>query len=165
MHPLARPHCSAACLVASVVLASLPLFVVAPGPARAEPASSASSSAIEAPRIAASATTRNAMRAIRDAVTDVHSLVTHRRLGKSAATSFAAKVHAQIARIRDEVAQSEPLLMTLAPLLQQISDGAEAVAGRHPTISPIDGIVAIDEALATYPKRVEHPDWKAPRDL
>jgi hypothetical protein len=131
-----------------------------PRPARAHGADAA-----PAERIAASATLKSHMTAIRDAVADVHSLVTHRRLPKQMAVSFAEKVARSVAAIRAEPSHEAAARQVFEPLLVQISSGAEAVAGRNPAVGPIDGIVAIDEALAIYPKRFDHPGWKGAREL
>lgn len=116
-------------------------------------------------RIAASVAIKAHMTAIRDDVANVHSLVTHRRLPKQMAVNFAEKVARSVAAIRNEVAPNAPLRNAIEPLLVQISAGAEAVAGRDAVVGPIDGIVAIDEALAAYPKLFDHPGWKGAREL
>lgn len=116
-------------------------------------------------RIGVSATLMAHMTAIRDEVAKVHSLVTHRRLPKQMAASFADKVVRSVAAIRAETSRDAAPRQAIEPLLEQILTGAEAVAGRRSDVEPIDGIVAIDEALASYPKRFDHPGWKGARDL
>ncbi len=44
--------------------------------------------------------------------------------------------------------------------MQDISDGADAVAGLDPSTEPIDGIVLIDDALTRYGMLFDDPSWK-----
>jgi hypothetical protein len=103
---------------------------------------------------------RNGMAAIRSVTLDNHTLVTHRRMPPEGARKFAAAVKGHIADIRSKAKVPVAAEPALGALLDDIGSGAEAVAGRSPTLSPIDGIVAIDAALARYPRTFDDPDWK-----
>ncbi len=48
----------------------------------------------------------------------------------------------------------------LEPIATEIVNGAEAVAGMKKDVEPMDGIVAIDESLANYMRRFDHPGWQ-----
>ncbi|MBC7942421.1 MAG: hypothetical protein H7Z19_22150 [Chitinophagaceae bacterium] len=44
-------------------------------------------------------------------------------------------------------------------MLDDIVAGIEAVAGRDKSVSPLDGLVRADEALARYAEAFDHPGW------
>jgi len=103
---------------------------------------------------------RGAMKAVRDLVLRDHSLVTHRRMPPAGARAFHAAIKAEVDRMLAEtkvMPEADALLKTIATA---IVDGAEAVAGMKKDIEPIDGIVAMDEALADYARRFDHPGWQ-----
>lgn len=103
---------------------------------------------------------RNGMAAIRSATLDSHTLITHRRMPPEGARRFAAEIRRHIDAIRGSTKVSAQAQPALAALLDDIAAGAEAVAGRSAALSPIDGIVAIDAALARYPREFDDPEWK-----
>lgn len=118
------------------------------GAARAEPA-----------KLPTDDVVRKEMTAIRDLTLNVHTLVTHRRMPPADAKSYNAKIKASVARIETEATMTGEAGEEIAKLTSAIARGAEAVA-RENDIDPIDGIVIIDESLATYGERFDHPDWQ-----
>lgn len=107
---------------------------------------------------------RAEMTAIRNLVAANHSLITHRRMPRQTALSFAAEVTRHVAALRQAKPDSDAKT-ALLPLLDAIERGAKAVAGTENGMTQIDGIVEIDEALARYEERFDHPGWKAAREL
>ena len=103
------------------------------------------------------------MAAIRTLVAQHHSLVTHRRLPPDMAVRFAAQVRNLTESIVANSSVSGVSADALAPLLGSINDGAEAIAGRKPEVGPMDGLFQIDEAIAAYGSRFDHPNWQAER--
>jgi hypothetical protein len=103
---------------------------------------------------------RTGMAAIRKATRDNHTLVTHRRMPPASARSFADSIAKEARRIRDGAQIPPEARQDLEPLLDDIVAGAEAVAGRGGELTPIDGIVRIDSALARYPVRFDDPTWQ-----
>lgn len=102
---------------------------------------------------------RKEMVAIRDLTLNVHTLVTHRRMPPADAKSYNAKIKASVARIKTGSTMTGEAREEIEKLASAIARGAEAVA-RENEIDPIDGIVIIDENLATYGERFDHPDWQ-----
>ena len=102
---------------------------------------------------------RKGMLAIRDLVRLNHSLVTHRRMPPDHAARFAAAIKAQVDTILATSAASGAARERLRALTDAIVAGVDAVAGRNKAVSPIDGLVRIDEALARYPAEFDHPGW------
>jgi hypothetical protein len=152
-------------------LAGLLALAAGPGlgaglPALAEPRgdtiekpAAASDAKSAMPRLETDEPIRRGMAEIRRLAHHHHSLVTHRRLPPDMAVGFAAQVKNQAELI---VATSKVPAATadvLASILVKIADGAEAVAGRRPEISQMDGIFLIDEALATYGARFDDETW------
>lgn len=103
---------------------------------------------------------RSEMKAIRDLTLNVHTLVTHRRMPPAEARTFHERITAAVERLEDGTTLTDASRDEIAALAHDISEGAAAVAGLDETMSPIDGIVAIDEALSLYAKRFEHPGWQ-----
>lgn len=115
-------------------------------------------------RLPTSDIVRREMTAIRELVAANHSLITHRRMPKQAALTFAARITGHVRALRKAIAGNDAKA-ALSPLLDAIERGARAVAGTGDGLTQIDGIVEIDEALARYQKRFDHPGWKAVREL
>lgn len=103
---------------------------------------------------------RAAMAAIRKATLDNHTLVTHRRMPPADARRFAETIAKEATIARAGARGSPEAAAALEPILADIVIGAEAVAGRGGALTPIDGIVQIDAALARYPLRFDDPTWQ-----
>jgi hypothetical protein len=102
---------------------------------------------------------RNGMLAIRDLVRINHSLVTHRRMPPDHAARFARQVKVEADGILATSKISGAARDKLCALLDDIVAGIEAVAGRDKIVSPLDGLVRADAALARYPQEFDDPDW------
>jgi hypothetical protein len=102
---------------------------------------------------------RKGMLAIRDLVRLNHSLITHRRMPPDHAARFAKAIETQADAILATSAVSDAPRERLRALIGEIVTGVEAGAGRNKAVSPIDGLVRIDEALARYPAEFDHPGW------
>jgi hypothetical protein len=140
------------------VLLSPMLFATAQagvGAAAAEPIASEQSAKFETDE-----PVRGAMKAVRDIVLRDHSLVTHRRMPPAGARAFHGSIKAEIAPMLAETKAAPEARAALEPIATEIVGGAEAVAGIKKDVEPIDGIVAIDEALADYARRFDHPGWQ-----
>lgn len=105
-------------------------------------------------------TLRSGMAAIRKATLDNHTLVTHRRMPPESARRFAARVASEINRIKAGTELPPGGKPDIDALLSDIAAGAEAVAGRGGALTPIDGILQIDAALARYPECFDDPTWQ-----
>jgi hypothetical protein len=100
------------------------------------------------------------MRAVRALVLRDHSLVTHRRMPPAGARAFHAAVKREIERMLAGAKVAPEADAALRAIGAEIMGGAEAVAGMKPDVEAIDGIVAIDEALALYARRFDDPGWQ-----
>lgn len=103
---------------------------------------------------------RRAMKAVRDIVVRDHSLVTHRRMPPAGARAFHASIKSEMERMLAETKVEGEAQAALRTVAAEIAGGAEAVAGMRPAVEPIDGIVAIDDALANYAGRFDDPGWQ-----
>ncbi|HUS96381.1 MAG TPA: hypothetical protein VMX97_06560 [Hyphomicrobiaceae bacterium] len=108
---------------------------------------------------------RVGMLAIRDLVRINHSLVTHRRMPPDHAARFARAIRAQADAILATSTVSGAARERLAEMLNEIVAGVEAVAGRSGGVSPMDGLIRVDEVLAVYPTLFEHPGWAPVQSL
>ena len=102
---------------------------------------------------------RRGMLAIRDLVRVNHSLVTHRRMPPDHAARFARQVKVEAETILATSKIGGEPREKLRGVLDEIVAGIEAVAGRDKAVSPLDGLVRADEALARYAKEFDHPGW------
>lgn len=102
---------------------------------------------------------RAAMEAIRRRVINIHTLITHRRLPVVAAAHFARDIDTDVARIAHARAAVDLTPDPMTPILQQIKDGAAAIA--RPTVErgQVDGLVDVVSALETYASSFDHPGW------
>ncbi|WP_439541605.1 hypothetical protein [Hyphomicrobium sp.] len=100
------------------------------------------------------------MKIIRDLTLDIHSLVTHRRLSPAAGRTFQEKIKASLGRIEAGTMLIGEPRDSLTALVQDISAGAAAIAGKDASTEPIDGIVLIDDALARYGTLFDDPAWE-----
>ena len=103
---------------------------------------------------------RAEMKAVRDLTLNVHTLVTHRRMPPADARTFHVRVKAAVERLRSETTLDGGERDEIENLTRTILEGAEAVAGQNTSMTPIDGIIAIDAALALYAQRFDHPGWQ-----
>jgi hypothetical protein len=103
---------------------------------------------------------RAGMKTIRDLTLTTHSLVTHRRLAPADARAFHAKVTAAVDRIETQTTLQGQPRTEIDALAADIVKGAASVAGLDPSLPALDGIVTIDEALARYAQRFDHPGWQ-----
>lgn len=103
---------------------------------------------------------RTEMKAIRDLTLNVHTLVTHRRMPPADARTYRARVAASLGRLRTGTQVTGAAREEIETLAGQIERGAGAVAGADGSLSPIDGILVIDEALGVYAARFDHPGWQ-----
>lgn len=103
---------------------------------------------------------RTEMKAIRDLTLNAHTLVTHRRMPPADARTFHARVAAAAGRINAGTTLQGEAREKIEKLAGDIAKGAAAVAGAEAAITPIDGIVSIDEALSIYAQRFDHPGWQ-----
>jgi hypothetical protein len=108
---------------------------------------------------------RKGMLAIRDLVRLNHSLITHRRMPPDHAARFAAAIKAEADAILATSTLSGEARERLRALLDEVGAGVEAVTGRNANVSPIDGLVRVDEALAGYPRAFDHPGWAPVQSL
>lgn len=104
---------------------------------------------------------RKGMVAIRTLVLKSHSLITHRRMPPADARKFAIDIKAEVKRILSAAMnRKSDVSIAITRLMTDIVEGAEAVAGQTATMTDMDGILRIDEALIDYPKRFDHPGWQ-----
>jgi hypothetical protein len=108
---------------------------------------------------------RRGMLAIRDLVRVNHSLITHRRMPPDHALRFAAQVKIEADRILATSNLSGDGREKLHALLKEIVTGVGAVATPEGGVSPLDGLVRADEALARYPREFDHPCWASLQSL
>jgi hypothetical protein len=108
---------------------------------------------------------RSGMLVIRDLVRTNHSLVTHRRMPPDHAKRFAAAIKSEAAKILATSTVPGPAKTALSEILNEITQGVEAVAHPEQGVSPLDGLIRVDEALARYPKEFDDPDWKPVQSL
>ncbi len=102
---------------------------------------------------------RRGMLAIRDLVRLNHSLVTHRRMPPDHAARFAKQVKVEADTILATSKIAGEGRDRLRGVLDEIVAGIEAVAGRDKAVSPLDGLVRADEALARYASEFDHRGW------
>lgn len=100
------------------------------------------------------------MKVIRDLTLNIHSLVTHRRLSPADGRTFHAKITAALSRIEEGTSLIGEPQDTITALVQDITAGAAAIAGKDPSTEPIDGIVLIDDALDRYGTLFDDPAWQ-----
>ena len=103
---------------------------------------------------------RKGMLAIRDLVRINHSPVTHRRMPPDHALRFAAQVKIEADRILASSNLSGEGREKLHALLKEIVTGIGAVAKPEDGVSPLDGLVRADQALARYPAEFDDPTWR-----
>lgn len=111
-------------------------------------------------KLATDEVVRTEMKTIRDLTLNAHTLVTHRRMPPADARTFHVRVKAAVERLRSETTLDGGERDEIENLTRTILEGAEAVAGQNTSMTPIDGILAIDAALAFYAQRFDHPGWQ-----
>lgn len=123
-------------------------FLVFAGAAAANPA-----------KLATDEVVQKEMKAIRDLTVNAYTLVTHRRMPPAEARAYHAKVKASVERIKTDTQMTGEAREEIEKLAGYIEKGAGAVAGLD-TIEPIDGMLIVDDSLAIYPQRFDHPGWQ-----
>lgn len=113
----------------------------------------------EGKKLATDEVVRTEMKAIRDLTSNVHTLVTHRRMPPADARAYHAKVKASVARIKAGTQMTGEAREEIEKLAGYVEKGASAVAGQD-TIEAIDGILLVDDSLTIYAQRFEHPGWR-----
>ena len=113
----------------------------------------------EPTKLATDDVVRTEMQAIRDVTINAYTLVTHRRMPPADARAYNAKVKASAERIKADTKMSGEAREEIEKLASYIARGANAVAGSDP-MEAIDGMLIIDDSLAIYGQRFDHPDWK-----
>ncbi len=103
---------------------------------------------------------RAEMKAIRDLTLDAHSLVTHRRMPPADARTFHARIKAAVERIDAGTTLTGAARDEIGKITGDVAKGAAGVAGADQSLTPIDGIVAIGDALSLYAQRFDHPGWQ-----
>lgn len=131
------------------LVAALLLPALAPIGVRAEEA-----------RLATDEVVRAEMKAVRDLTLNAHTLVTHRRMPPADARTFHARVKAAVERLKAGTTLQGAAREEIGVQAEHILKGAAAVASADPSMTPVDGIVAIDEALSIYARRFDHPGWQ-----
>lgn len=111
-------------------------------------------------RIATDDALRSGMAAIRGAVIDHHTLITHRRLPVARAKMFAADVSRDVAAIRSKTDVGPQSRAVLEPILTDIETGAQTIGAGGDSIRQMDALFAMTKALEAYGAAFEHPDWK-----
>jgi hypothetical protein len=106
---------------------------------------------------------RAEMKSIRDLTLNAHTLVTHRRMPPAEAKTFHSRIKAAVERLRGGTTPDGSTRDEIEAVTREILGGAEAVAGLNVDVTPIDGIIAIDEALSHYAARFDHPGWQSLR--
>ena len=102
---------------------------------------------------------RKEMTAIRDLTVNAYTLVTHRRMPPADARTYHGKVKASVARIKADTQMTGEAREEIVKLAGYIERGAGAVAGSDP-MEAMDGMLIVDDSLAIYAQRFDHPDWK-----
>lgn len=106
-------------------------------------------------KAAASDGVKTGMAAIRKLVVDAHTLITHRRLAPEGARRFAGEVKRHVGDMK-----SAPDAARLDGILDDISQGADAIAAPGSGDGKLDGLDKIESALVRYPQLFEDPNWK-----
>lgn len=120
--------------------------------------------AMAQPRLPTDDALRSGMAAIRAAVIDHHTLITHRRLPVAMARSFASRVAQSLAAIRATTGVAAEARAALDPLLQTIDGSAQTIGAGGDSIRQMDALFAMTKALETYGETFDHPDWKPIQD-
>lgn len=103
---------------------------------------------------------RSGMEAIRRAVIDNHTLITHRRFPPPMAAGFKAHVNVKIKQLRADSRAPARSLSELDKILEAILKGARIAGLEDRSADPIDGLALIADALEDYAAKFDHPGWK-----
>ncbi len=110
-------------------------------------------------KLATDEVVRKEMTTIRDLTSNAYTLVTHRRMPPADARAYHGKVKAAVERIKADTEMSGEAREEIVKLAGYIERGAGAVAGSDP-MEAMDGMLIVDDSLAIYAQRFDHPDWK-----
>lgn len=111
-------------------------------------------------RLPTDAAVRSGMTAIRAAIIDHHTLITHRRLPVAMAQSFKSRVGRSVTAIRSTTGVPETSREALDPLLETIDASSQVIGAGGDSIRQMDALFAMTKALETYGHTFDHPDWK-----
>lgn len=111
-------------------------------------------------RLPTDAVVRSEMEAIRAAIIEHHTLITHRRLPIAMARLFKDRVGHSLEAIRAATRVAEEARAALDPLLAKIDAGAQTIGAGGDSIGQMDALFAMTKALETYGQTFDHPDWK-----
>lgn len=111
------------------------------------------------PRLATDPAVRAGMDAIRAAVVDHHTLITHRRLPVATAQSFARRVEAAVDAIASHTGVAPEARARLDPLLATIAENARTIGAGGDSLRQMDALFAIAKALDDYGAHFDHPGW------
>ncbi len=116
--------------------------------------------AMAQPRLPTDDALRSGMVAIRAAIIDHHTLITHRRLPVAMARSFASHVAQSLATIRATTGVAAEARAALDALLGTIEASVRTIGAGGDSIRQMDALFAMTKALETYGQTFDHPDWK-----
>lgn len=100
------------------------------------------------------------MAEVRRIVINHHTLITHRRLPVDMGRKFAADIKAWADRLTAASGHDGDAGAEVKAMMDQLRDGASAVAGPSAEKSSIDGLVQIDAVLTHYPQKFSDQTWK-----
>lgn len=103
---------------------------------------------------------RTGMEAIRRAVIDNHTLITHRRFPPPMAAGFNSHIKGKIKQLRTDSRAPSRSLSELDKILEDILKGAGIAGLEDRSADPIDGLALITGALEDYAGKFDHPGWK-----
>lgn len=102
---------------------------------------------------------RSGMEAIRTAVINNHTLITHRRFPPPMAAGFASHVKAKVEEIKANARVPDAARKDLDAVLSEIATGASLIAPSGQPSNAMDGLFRITDALEFYAARFDHPGW------
>jgi hypothetical protein len=103
---------------------------------------------------------REGMDAIRAAIIDHHTLITHRRLPVAMAQAFKFRVGQSVDAIRSTTGVPDASRAALEPLLGTIDSSSQVISAGGDSIRQMDALFAMTKALETYGQTFDHPGWK-----
>ncbi len=105
---------------------------------------------------------RQTMGELRKAVIDHHTLITHRRLPRIAATKLADSIRRSAQALRNGAdTEGGAVLLEYAEKLER---GAAAIAGAQNGRTTLDGLFDLVGVLESYTAQFDHLGWKGLQD-
>ncbi|MGQ0673392.1 MAG: hypothetical protein ACT4N2_11040 [Hyphomicrobium sp.] len=111
-------------------------------------------------RLETDAALREGMEAIRTAVRNAHTLITHRRFPPPMAAGFVATIKRNVSAIRQNTAAPDSSRRRLGALLDDIATGADLCRSSENSGRAIEGLFRITTALESYGETFDHPGWQ-----